>query len=149
MNRHIIWAPSAEIEYCIALQISTTSLKCSRSIRSIYCYFSVSTDHYLPLAFQCLAILGNVILEAGSRRCKSVCHPFPLSSLLPFKLPDMCLWPLVSVGEFDSLMTSLTLFLSMTSAWTLHSKQPLKTHFPGFEGDMTWECIFSVQILHD
>ena len=39
----------------------------------------------------------------------------------------MCLWPFV--GEFDSLMSYLTLLLSMTSAWILNTRQPL------------WKCI--------
>lgn len=44
-----------------------------------------------------------------------------------FKSPDLCLWPFV--GEFDSLMSYLTLLLSMTSPWILHTRQPL------------WKCI--------
>lgn len=135
MNRHIIWAPSAEIEYCIALQISTTSLKCSQSIRTIYCYFSVSTDHYLPLAFQCLAILGNVILEAGSRRYKWVCHPFPLSchlnlltcaydpwsrlvSLIPWWPSCLCFFPWLQPGPLTPNSLWKLISLALRGIWS-------------------------------
>ena len=49
----------------------------------------------------------------------------PISSVLPLKPPDMYLWSFVSIDEFDSLISQLTMLLSMTSAWTCNTRLPL------------------------